>query len=197
MTDAEYLFKETEKDRKRTGYGAKHKKRGGGRYVRTPSDYKTRKEREAMNGEVKVFKEKPFYTWEEFKELPDDIKLKWVNSLMNRYNVGVRTISQRVFGKSESALYLYMKNRNLAEYLNTKVGGNPAVKNKCAEALAKDLYEYMKEEPTNEATVAEEPVNEACEEEKPPVIVADTSNIATILAMLAGTGAKITIELTL
>lgn len=43
MTEAERLFRQTEIERKRLGYGDKHKKRGGGRYVRLPSDNMTKK----------------------------------------------------------------------------------------------------------------------------------------------------------
>ena len=43
MKDAEYLFKQTEIERKKLGYGDRHKKRGGGRYVRLPSDNMTKR----------------------------------------------------------------------------------------------------------------------------------------------------------
>lgn len=51
MTDEEYLFRQTEIERKRIGYGDRNKKRQGGRYVRLPSDNLSRKERNAMNHE--------------------------------------------------------------------------------------------------------------------------------------------------
>ena len=47
MTDAEYLFRQTSKERKRNGIGDFHKKRGGGKVVRFPSDHLSRKEKKA------------------------------------------------------------------------------------------------------------------------------------------------------
>lgn len=43
MTDEEYVFRQTEVERKKLGYGDRHKKRGGGRYVRFSSDNLTKK----------------------------------------------------------------------------------------------------------------------------------------------------------
>lgn len=51
MTDEAFVFNQTVRERKATGYGAYHKKRKGGRTIRFPSDNLTRRERQQMNGE--------------------------------------------------------------------------------------------------------------------------------------------------
>ena len=118
MTDEEYLFKQTERERKRIARGDKNKKRGGGRYVRLPSDYLSKKEREAMNGEVISFDPRKFYTAEEFNRLSEEFKVKWLNSMLNRYNVGLGTIANVILGKSQQYLHEQAKRHGYMEYLN-------------------------------------------------------------------------------
>lgn len=212
MNDAEYLFKETEKERKRVGYGAKNKKRGGGRYVRTPSDNLSKKERAAMNGGVKTWKEKPFYTWEEFKNLPDDVKIKWLNSIMNEYDVGIQNIGMAAFGLAKSSLYARAQKWGILQYLNVRKGGDAAQRAEKAKRFEMAVAEYRsgdtgpispdeplriyrqekkaREEENAALPVSEEAVDALAEKN-------EVNNIATILAALIGTGAKITIELTL
>ena len=212
VTDEEYLFKQTEIERKKLGYGDKHKKRQGGRYVRLPSDNLSKKEKEAMNGEVKTWKEKPWYTWDEFRALPDDVALKWVNSLINRYCCGMGVISQCVLGKGQMDLHHYMLSKGLREYVNK--GGTGAVAARGKKRLLEDIEEYqqtltpvhptMEEDASTslsmtepEETAAPEPVVEPAMK---PVLTAkpgDLHNIALLLQSLAGTGAKLTIEVTL
>lgn len=222
MTDAEKLFKETERERKRLGYGDRHKKRQGGRYVRTPSDYLTKKEREAMNGEVKTWKLKEFYTFDEFRELPDDEQIRWVNSLITRYGCSANIISKIVFGKTGSCLNDYLHARDVWQYINKgskgAAGRSGAAKLKAAfeawtaEQVKEELPE--EEEPAGDL-VSREDVRDAVFHEVfkcgtseqveeiidniPSADAAkpDWSNLAMLISSLAGTGAKLTIEVTL
>ena len=57
MTDEAFVFNQTVRERKATGYGAYHKKRKGGRTIRFPSDNLSRRERQQMNGEVPAVKD--------------------------------------------------------------------------------------------------------------------------------------------
>lgn len=227
MTDEEYLFRQTELERKRIGYGDKHKKRGGGRYVRLPSDHLTKKEREALNGECKTYKKKDFYTWEEFKELPSDLQVAWTNSIINRYGAGLETISEIVFGFSKRILRHYFQRKNEIQYLNKPLTGKAGQNAKKALAAAFDLWKNtqitMSEEelPANdpdpavieenapeiealhettasecEETVAPAP-QIAVKQSEPTAVSFDPANIAALIAALAGSGAKLTIEVTL
>ena len=217
MNDAEYLFRQTEIDRKRSSYGDKHKKRQGGRTVRFPSDHLTKKEKEAMNGEVVTYKDKPFYSKEEFQELPDDLQIKWINSVINRYDASIRAISEAMFGNHEW-LRVYIKNKGYAEYINKGPQGWAAKKG--IERLTAD-YEAFKngqktaikpQEPEEAKLQAQEPetpaggqqdenpftIRDECVElaqEKAEKI--DVTRIAELLRALSGTGAKLTIEVVL
>lgn len=213
MTDPEYLFKQTEIERKRIGRGDRNKKRGGGRYVRLPSDNMTKKEREAMNGEIKTYKVKEFYTWKEFKALPDDLQLKWVNSIINRYGCSVGAICTIVFGKTRTMLSLYMDRKGLTKYINKSPMGRKAGR-EAMDKLAQAFKAWNDTQVTCydpniiiEAKNDEvEPRNDEVEKNvvedapEPPKNVAgksDLHNIALLLQSLAGTGAKLTIEVTL
>lgn len=212
MTDPEYLFKQTEIERKRIGRGDRNKKRGGGRYVRLPSDNMTKKEREAMNGEIKTYKVKEFYTWKEFKALPDDLQLKWVNSIINRYGCSVYAISTVVFGGARNRLYLHLTRKGLAQYINSAAKGYGS--RKCQERLEQaykawcdnciteapnDVVDELDGE-AEEQNVEETAKNVTEDAPEPPKSVAgkaDLHNIALLLQSLAGTGTKLTIEVTL
>lgn len=224
MTEIEKMLGKENAEKKRIARGARNKKRGGGRYVRTPSDYLTKKEREALNGEVVLFDPRKFYTWQEFKALPDEYQLKYVNSLINRYDIGVSNISVEVFGLSKYGLTNHLTAKGLYQYVNR--GGDPhnskrtvAGRKKLAadiqaarnpkpeetEAVDADSFlaelDRQSEMMDNAENPAPEAAEEIAEENTQPVVetVAQPSydGLTALIAALRGTGAKITIEVTL
>jgi hypothetical protein len=217
MTDAEYLFRQTEIERKRAGYGDRHKKRQGGRHVRLPSDHRTKKEIAAMSGEVKVYKERPFYTREELQALPDDLQVKWINSVIIRYDVSVRGLSTVVFDNHDW-LRTYINSKGFSEYINKGPKGRAADKgiraltaayeafkngaetvDKQREPQEAELQAQEQETPANEPqgentyTIRDECVKHAQENAEK----IDVTRIAELLRALSGTGAKLTIEVVL
>ena len=86
MRDETWCFISDVRDRKRTARGANNKVRGGGRTVKLPADYMTRKEREALNGEVTTYALDKPVSWEEYKEWPDEIQAKYMGGLIIKYN---------------------------------------------------------------------------------------------------------------
>jgi len=227
MTDEEYLFKQTEIERKKLGYGDKHKKRGGGRYVRLPSDRLTKKEREALNGEVKTYKKKDFYTWDEFKELPSDLQVAWVNSIINRYGAGMESICEVVFGCGKRTLRAHFAKSGELQFVNKPQTGMAGQKAKKKLAAAFENWkntqitmseEDLPQDDPDPAVIEENPVEieplhetaaSECEETvapAPQIAVKqseplperfDPANIAALIAALAGSGAKLTIEVVL
>lgn len=209
MNDAEYLFRQTEIERKRAGYGDRHKKRQGGRHVRLPSDHRTKKELAAMNGEVKTYKEKPFYTREEFVELPEDLRLKWVNSIINRYCVGRTSVARIIFGQKD-----FLDTRVDLQYVNKGPHGAGAAKGN--KKLAADFWAFKNgaetaatlseasgtelhtQEPETKEDAVPAAENSAETQSEPEKLGIDAVvALVTALQSLAGTGAKLTIEVTL
>lgn len=64
----------------RSAYAHVRFKRGG---CTLPSDLKTRKEREAMNGEVKSYNVTRPMRWQEYKRLPDDLKREYWRNMQS------------------------------------------------------------------------------------------------------------------
>ena len=65
-----------------------HNKRshcGKGGSVKFPSDYMTKKELKAMNGEVKSYKMHDPMSWKEFLALPDDLKKEYIKYIRERF----------------------------------------------------------------------------------------------------------------
>lgn len=60
---------------------------GKGGSVKFPSDYLTKKELNAMNGEVKSYRLNEPMTYEEFKQCPNDIKVMYIKALREKYHV--------------------------------------------------------------------------------------------------------------
>lgn len=112
MTDEKFVFTSDVADKKRTAMGAHNKKThaGKGGKVKFPSDYMTKKELDAMSGEVKSYKMNSPMTWAEFKALPDDLKSAYINLLRKRFNVSDAKIAH-MMGISSPSFSQYMSKR--------------------------------------------------------------------------------------
>lgn len=96
MSEITDMFYDECADRKRTARGAFNKrthngKRGG---VKFPSDYLSKKEKNKMNGEIKVYKMNEPITYAEFKKYPDDLKKQYVNNLREKFDVSDTAIAE-------------------------------------------------------------------------------------------------------
>ncbi len=127
MTDLQYVYKQDIREKKSIGRGAFHKKCGSkSKKCTLPSDYLTRKEKMAMSGECRTYDMKKFYTHEEFKQFPDDIKLQYLNSLINRYDVTIAAIADELFHITPAGLYKYLRKHELLQYINKAPNGKSA-----------------------------------------------------------------------
>lgn len=104
MNEAEFVFNSQVRERKDLKNQARKMNRTGKGPVRFPSDYLSKKEREAMNGECTVWNLNGFYGLEDFKRMPDDIKISWINKILNVYNARLCDISVLCFGKCDKYL---------------------------------------------------------------------------------------------
>lgn len=96
MTDEKYTFVEDLREKKKTATGAYHKRThcGKGGAVKFPSDFMTKKEIMAMNGEVKAYKLNDPMTWAEFKKMPDDIRITYIKALREKFGANDSKISE-------------------------------------------------------------------------------------------------------
>lgn len=105
MSDAEYVYRQDLRDKKITSYGAFHKKRGAkSKKCNFPSDYLTKKEKKKLNSEITTYDMSKFYAYDEFKKLPPDIQVEYLNTLIKKYDITVVTVAKEVFGVSSDAI---------------------------------------------------------------------------------------------
>lgn len=110
MNDEKYVFISDVREKKnisRSSYNKKTHAGKGGRAM-MPSDYLSRKERDAMNGEVQAYRINEPMGWKEFKSMPDDIKVLYIKALRNKFNVPDKQIAE-MFGKVQKTFVREIK----------------------------------------------------------------------------------------
>lgn len=78
--------------KKRVACGAKHRVRAK-RGCRLPSDSLTAAQKRRLNGEVKTYNMNAPMAWAEFKEMPDDLKVTYLNHLADEYQASQKMIA--------------------------------------------------------------------------------------------------------
>jgi hypothetical protein len=96
MNDEKYLFVSDSRQKKDIARSARNKrshcgKRGG---VKLPSDYMTKKELNAMNGECKTYRLNEPMSWAEFSAMPDEHKITYIKLLRKKWNAPDSYISK-------------------------------------------------------------------------------------------------------
>ena len=86
----------------RNAYARKGTKNRKG--YRLPHENLTKKEREALNGEVKTVGFNDKISWEFFKALPKDLQEEYIQKQIDRFGVSTHTISTNLFGLSRYGL---------------------------------------------------------------------------------------------
>ena len=106
MKDEEFVFRQDVKEKSSTARSARNRRthNGKGGRVKFPSDNLTRKELNAMNGEVKSYRLNDPMNWKEFKQLPDDVKIMYIKALKQKWNVPSVYIAQ-MLGCSQSCIF--------------------------------------------------------------------------------------------
>lgn len=110
MSDEQYVLFCDTRDKKRVAASA-HKQRthcGKGGSVKFPCDFMTKKELKSMNGPVEKFNLNKPMSWEEFKALPDDLKITYIKKLRERFNIPNTALAE-MFGVHAATLCGYLK----------------------------------------------------------------------------------------
>lgn len=115
MRDEEYVYYQDVREKKVTGYSARKQRShcGKGGRVKLPSDYLTKKELKNMSGECKSYRLNEPMGFEEFKAMPDDIKIIYINAIREKYNAPNTAICN-MMGCTKDALYFQLKRLDLA-----------------------------------------------------------------------------------
>lgn len=109
VSDAEYLYQKDIQEKKSIGKGIYHKKGSKSKKCNFPSDYMTKKEKEKMNSALYTWDLNKFYTYAEFKDMPDDIQLEYLNKLIDTYGITSSNIAKELFNMSVNGFWQYCK----------------------------------------------------------------------------------------
>ena len=124
MTDEKYLFVTDSIAKKRSGNSYRNRKThaGKGGRVRLPHDNLTRKEMEAMNGECKSYRLNDPMTYQEFRAMPDDLKINYINLIRNAYGVSDAFMAKHLFCVAQTTFSLEMRRLGLGLGRNAERG---------------------------------------------------------------------------
>lgn len=91
--------------KKRMASSARKKKNGSkSKACFLPSDNLTPAQLRKLNGEVRTYNLDAPMGWDDFKAMPNDLQVQYLQGLNSRFSVGLTTISIELFGKSPAAL---------------------------------------------------------------------------------------------
>ena len=95
MSDEAYELKQEIREQKIVANNARNRRgmAGKGGKVRLASDRLTQKQWEAKNGECKTYRMNAPMTWEQFKEMPDDLKVMYIKAIRNKYHTPDRVLA--------------------------------------------------------------------------------------------------------
>lgn len=195
MKDAEYLFKQTAAERKRIGRGDYSKKRGSkSKKCSLPHDGLTRKEWERMNGEIKTYSMERPVKWETFKQWPVEIQKNYLAGLQEKFNAKSSDIAA-MLGVSPKTLFLLTRQIGFAFKMSRSKVNLEAWKAFLGEEIIGKVVE-----PEVLVAAEENSAIEVREPEKIDTVDVDqlrVDHLCCLLQALKGTGAKVTIEVTL
>ncbi len=110
MKDEKYVFVQDVKEKKITARSARNKRthNGKGGSVKFPSDFLTKKELQKMNGEVKAYRLNDPMTWEEFRAMPDDLKITYIKLIREKFSASDARIAE-MFGTGKDGISRMLK----------------------------------------------------------------------------------------
>ena len=153
--------------KKRIASGAVHRKRGSkSKKCTLPSDYLSKKELKAMNGEVKSYNIHERMDWRKFKALDDEMAKAHINWLVETFGCNGDAIAESL-GVSKSCLFAWLKEHDMKlgyrRFMGSKewltfLGKMPVVEPEVVEETVEETKEAEIErtpEPDPDATVNE------------------------------------------
>ena len=113
-SDEQWEYMQDTKDKSITARSARSTRShcGKGGKVKLPSDYMTKKELNAMNGECKSYRLNSPMTFEEFVSMPDDLKVMYIKALREKYKVPGKVLANAM-GAAEHQLRYHVNRLGL------------------------------------------------------------------------------------
>ena len=113
MENVERLFNQEIRDKKSIGRNAKYMNRTGKGGVRMPSDYLSRKEKRNLNGPVTSYDMGKPMTYQNFKNMPEDLQRAYLQGIQERFHPTQRTIGE-LWGISHDSVGIWLRKLGVA-----------------------------------------------------------------------------------
>lgn len=95
MTNEEYIFQQTSRERKRIGAGAYARKKGSKtRKCTLPSDNLTAGQIKKRNGEIMEYKLNKPMKWKEFRSMPEDLQKEYIQKLASEKKAKAKDVAE-------------------------------------------------------------------------------------------------------
>lgn len=113
-TDEQYEMIKDSREKKSIAASAFKQKThcGKGGRVKFPSDYLSKKELKAMNGECKSYRMNDAISWSEFVEWPNEHKVAYIKRIREKFGVSDQYIAE-MFGVATNMFLMYLKELGL------------------------------------------------------------------------------------
>ena len=167
MPDEQYVMISDSIEKKKIAHSSHNRKThcGKGGRVKFPSDYLSKKELKAMNGDVKSYNLNRPMTWEEFRSMPQDLQIMYIKKLRNEFGVPDIVLS-KAMGICKSSFSKAMRDLNLSLGKSAGATGKQWLHSE----KSSKFYEYWnkfnkKEEAVKEDSVEDETEVESIKEE--------------------------------
>lgn len=114
MSEEMYEFIQDINEKSFTARSARNRKthRGKGGKVILPSDHYSKKQLEAMNGEVKTYRLGEPMSWKELRAMPEDLQRMYIKELRKKFNVPDIELAQ-LFNVKPDKMDIYIHNLGL------------------------------------------------------------------------------------
>ena len=164
MPDEQYVMISDSIEKKKIAHSSHNRKThcGKGGRVKFPSDYLSKKELKAMNGDVKSYNLNKPMTWEEFRRMPQDLQIMYIKKLRNEFGVPDIVLS-KAMGVCKSSFSKAMRDLNLSLGKSAGATGKQWLNSEKSSKFSEYWNKFNKKEDSVEEGSIEEK-NEAVEE---------------------------------
>lgn len=112
MREAAISYQETVQERKNVARSI-HNKKGGSSTMKLGKKPMSWQEIRAQHGPVHTYSVEDFLTYQQFQDLPDDLKVEWVNRVCDKYDITIKHVSRYLFELEDKALSDYLGQNKL------------------------------------------------------------------------------------
>ena len=160
LPDEQYVMISDSIEKKKIARSSHNRKThcGKGGRVKFPSDYLSKKELKAMNGDVKSYNLNRPMTWEEFRSMPQDLQIMYIKKLRNEFEVPDIVLS-KAMGICKSSFSRAMSGLNLSLGKSSGATGRQWL----GSEKSLKFFEYWNKFSKKDESIKEENIEDAAE----------------------------------